>query len=233
MKKIIITDLTRFKNEGLVCVAGIDIDTGKCLRPMPYLQSKRCAELNIQPGAVLEGEIQLDKNASNPHIEDAHYSKLSFIGPSSVEDFKKILNLSLSGSVSEGFGVSFESGQKHIPVEQTANCSIITIKVNPRQIELHEDQYKPGRIKLSFTDQNGQSFRYISITDRGFYDYAMQHQNDGRLFELQRFLASQEEVYLRIGLGRVFKIGDRNGYWLQANGIYTFPEYQKEIRSYQ
>ena len=232
MRKIIITDLTRFSNEELVCVAGIDVDTEECFRPMPYLQSKRCAELNIQPGAILKGEIDLVKNAPNPHIEDATHSNLKYIGPSSAKDFKNILDISLSKSVSEGFGVDFDVGQKHIPVEEKANCSIITIKVNPYKIDLHEDQYKPGRVKLSFTDQDGQEFRYISITDRGFYDYAQQHQNDGKLFELQRFLTSQEEIYLRIGLGRVFKISDRNGYWLQANGIYTFPEYQKEIRSY-
>ncbi len=54
MRKIIITDLTRFSTDEKVCIAGIDINTGECLRPMPYLKSNRCAELNIQPGAVLK-----------------------------------------------------------------------------------------------------------------------------------------------------------------------------------
>ena len=73
---------------------------------------------------------------------------------------------------------------------------------------------------------------YLSITDRGFFDYAQKHQADGKLNELQRFIRSQNEVYLRIGVGRQFKSGDRDGYWLQVNGIYTFPNFLDEIRSY-
>jgi hypothetical protein len=232
MRKIIITDLTRFSNDELVCTAGIDIETGECYRPMPYLQSNLCAELNIQPGAILEGNINYISNATNPHVEDANHSNLKFLGAASAEEFKEVLNDSLSNTVSEGFEYDFEIGQKYVPIEETAICSIITIKVSPYQIELHEDQFKPGRVKLSFTDQDGHKFSYISITDRGFYDYAQQHQEDGKL-EIQRFIMAQNEIYLRIGLGRTFRVGDRNGCWLQANGIYTFPEYHKEIRSYQ
>ena len=33
--KIVVTDLTRFSNPDLVCLAGIDIETGRCIRPRP------------------------------------------------------------------------------------------------------------------------------------------------------------------------------------------------------
>lgn len=233
MRKVIITDLTRFSKNEKVCTAAIDVDTGECFRPMPYLKSKRCAELNIQPGAILMGDLALRADASNPHIEDATYSKLEFHGASTAEEFKLVLEKSLSHSVSSGFGINFDVGQKHIPIEETANCSIVTIKVQPHQIQVHEDQYKAGKVKLSFTDNSGDQFRYLSITDLGFYDYAQHHQNDGSLMELQRFLTSQSEIYLRVGLGRAWEVGERNGYWLQANGIYTFPEFHQEIRSYR
>lgn len=233
MRKIIVTDLTRFSKPETVCTAGIDINTGECLRPMPYLQSARCAELNIQPGAILEGDITFVANATNPHIEDANYSELNFYGPCTADEFKDILDRSLSASVSIGFGIAFGIGQKHIPIQMDANCSIITIKVDPNRIQIHEDQYKPGKVKCSFTDQSGHQFRYLSITDRGFYDYAQRHQNDGTLYELQGFLNTQNDIYLRIGLSRAFQINERNGYWLQVNGIYTFPEFHQEIRIYQ
>ncbi|WP_299976854.1 hypothetical protein [Desulfobacula sp.] len=233
MKKIIVTDLTRFSKGDKVCTAGIDVDTGECLRPMPYLNSARCAELNIQPGAILKGDLNIHVNTTSPHIEDANYTKLEFHGPSKAKEFKDILDNSLSGTVSLGFGIAFGVGQKYIPIEMNANCSIITIKVNPYEIQIHEDQYKPGKVKCSFTDQSGNQFRYLSITDRGFYDYAQRHQNDGSLNILQNFLQSQDDIYLRIGLSRAFQISDRNGYWLQVNGIYTFPKFHQEIRSYQ
>jgi len=233
MRKIIVTDLTRFSNAETVCTAGIDVNTGECFRPMPYLKSARCAELNIQPGAILKGDLTFYPNATNPHIEDASYSKLHFHGPSTVEEFKTILNNSLSKTVSKGFGVDFAIEQKHIPIQMDANCSIITIKVAPYQIQIHEDKYKPGKVKCSFTDQSGHQFRYLSITDRGFYDFAQRHYDDGSLPELIDFVQSQEELYLRVGLSRAFQISGRNGYWLQVNGIYTFPEFHREIRSYQ
>lgn len=234
MREVIITDLTRFSTKENVCTAAIDVKTGECLRPMPYLKSAKCEELGIHPGAILKGDLNFQPNNSNPHIEDASYSGLKFHGACSGEQFKQVLEGSLSNSVSEGFGVDFGNGQKHIPHDQYANGSIITIKISPAQLSIHEDQYKPGKIKATFTDTSGHRYSYLSITDRGFHDYAQKHQNDGRLHEVTDFIAEQEEVYLRIGLSRVFQVPDgRNGYWLQVNGIYSFPHFHEEIRSYE
>jgi hypothetical protein len=51
------------------------------------------------------------------------------------------------------------------------------------------------------------------------------------LASLNEFIWKQSEAYLRIGLSRAHDIRGTNDYWLQANGIYTFPEFLKEIRS--
>ena len=232
MRKVIITDLTRFSTPEKVCTAAIDVDTGECLRPMPYFESAMVAKLNIHPGAILEGDLTLNANTSNPHIEDASYKNLKYLDAVSSKEFKSILDQTLSSSVESGFGISFSDGQKYIPVEVLATCSIITIKVSPSSLDIHEDQYKPGKIKASFTDGAGHSFRYLSITDRGFFDYAKRHQDDGELGKVQNFILTQDEVYLRIGVGRRWKVDDRDGYWLQVNGIYTFPNFLEEIRTY-
>lgn len=232
-KKMIVTDLTRFSTPDKVCVAVIDTETGNCMRPMPYFSSEICKKYNLQPGAILNGKMKISGHGKNPHLEDAIYEGLKFIGPCTSEEFEKILKDSMSSSVANGFGYDFSIGQKHIPYGTNANCSIITIKVTPQNIEIHEDQYKPGKIKLSFTDAANHQYRYIAITDRGFYDYAMKHQRDGNLYNVQRFMERQKDIYLRVGLSRRHSIPDgRDGYWLQVNGIYTFPEYQKDIRSY-
>jgi len=234
MKTYILTDLTRFKKGNPnVCIAVIDPQNGQCLRPMPYLTEKACAKLDIQPGAKIVGELNLKGNNSKPHVEDASYGKLSFGGPSTAKEFREVLEMTLSPSVSDGLGVSFVEKQKHIPDETPAQKSILTVKTHPNQIRIHEDQFSPGKIKLSFQDSSGHHFPYLSITDRGFYDFAEKHQNDSELSKVQRLLASQEEIYLRIGLSRSFKSDDgRRGCWLQVNGIYSFPYYPKEIRQY-
>lgn len=232
MGKYIVTDLTRFGTEEDVCTAVIDMETGECLRPVPYLKNEKVKELNMHPGAILEGEITKKSDAQNPHIEDASYRGLKYKGPASGDEFKAILDRTLSDSVASGFGFPFGEGQKHIPAGQQVACSIITIRILPLALNIHEDDYKPGRIKASFTDNTGHSYRYLPITDRGFYDYAKKHQDDGQLGKVQSFILSQEEVYLRIGVSRQYQSGDRNGYWLQVNGIYTFPSFYEEIRKY-
>ncbi|MCP4095881.1 MAG: hypothetical protein GY748_06540 [Planctomycetaceae bacterium] len=232
MAKYIITDLTRFADPDILCTAVIDMETGNCLRPMPYLKSQTIKELNIHPGAILDGEIALKQHVENPHLEDATYKNLKYAGPASGNEFKAILDQTLSDSVASGFGIPFAANQKHIPVGEHSKCSIITIKISPMALVIREDQFKPGRIKALFTDEAGHSYRYLSITDRGFFDYAKKHQNDGQLNEVQKFILTQKEVYLRIGVGRRFNIGDRDGYWLQVNGIYTFPSFHEEIRKY-
>jgi len=232
MRKVIVTDLTRFNYEEEVCTAVVDLDSGECLRPRPYLKTAKCAKLNMHPGAILEGNFTIQPSASNPHFEDADCSELKFLGAAPVEQFKSTLDRTLSPSVSIGFGINFEPRQKHIPVDETAKCSIITVKISPSDLIIHEDQYKPGKIRASFTDQSGHAFGYLPISDRGFYDYAKQHQDDGKLYDVQRFVRSQDEIYLRVGVGRIWEANGKNGYWLQVNGIYTFPNYLEEIRSY-
>jgi hypothetical protein len=55
--KIIITDLTRFANKDIVCIAGINPKTNECIRPMPYIERASCEKLNILPGAIIEGDF--------------------------------------------------------------------------------------------------------------------------------------------------------------------------------
>ncbi len=233
-RSIIVTDLTRFNNREIVCTAGADRSNGECIRPMPYLQSKRCKELNILPGAILSGEFRPSPDREGPHQEDHQYSNLTFGGPCTSSEFKTALKYGLFVSVEEGFEAELEDRQKHIPFGHTVARSIITILVSPRDVEIIEDSYKPGKIKLNFTDGSGRKFQYIAITDLGFHDYAVNHHAQNQLNALNRWIRAQEEVLLRLGLSRRFQANDeRDGYWLQANGIYTFPEYHKDIRSYQ
>lgn len=109
--------------------------------------------------------------------------------------------------------------------------SIITLKIRPRSVELVEDGFKPGKIRFNFVDNDGTSYKYLSITDLGFYKYLREHMDE--LHTINRFIQNQSSVYLRVGLTREYEAKDgRKGYWLQINGIYTFPEYHEGIRSY-
>jgi hypothetical protein len=233
MMKIIITDLTRFSRPDIVCTAGINPVTNECIRPLPYLLTNECRRLNILPGAILEGKFT-ERPYDPPHTEDKNYQgKLSFKGPCSADEFRAILKATESLNTEEGFSVKLSGGEKLIPSTTPPDKSIITLSVNPWDLSIVPDSYKPGKIKVIFSDKSGRTFRYLAITDLGFYNYAEKNIGDNFL-RLNDFIHSQEEVYVRIGLSREFTSPDgRNGYWLQVNGIYTFPEYLSELRCHK
>lgn len=231
-REIIVTDLTRFRNQEYVCTAGIDRLTGECIRPMPYLKTARCKELNVLPGAILTGHFTVSREREGPHQEDHNYVNLACKGRCSASEFKTVLQQGLFKSVEEGFESELSGVQKHIPFGRPVHRSIITISVMPASIAILADSSKPGRIAMDFKDSTGRLYQNISITDLGFYSYAAAHSSRTELAALSRFFVAQAEVLLRLGLSRRYQAPDgRDGYWLQANGVYAYPDYHRHIRS--
>jgi hypothetical protein len=189
--------------------------------------------LNIHPGGVLDGTF-VSKGSERPHVEDVSYADLNFKGPCSSDDFRKSLESTLFRSMSEGFEVGISDCEKCIPTATPPARSLITIKIDPRSLTIEQDTYNPQKLKAHFSDGEGCQMRYTGITDRGFFDYAQKHASEsGSVAKINSFLHSQDELYLRLGLSREYQAPDkRKGYWIQLNGIYTFPNYFEPIRSY-
>ena len=227
--KIAITDLTRFSNLDIVCIAGLDMESGECIRPLPYIETKKCEELNILPGNIIEGNFT-KVNGEKPHTEDYNYDSLKRVGICSSDEFEEILKKDLVDTISDGFGYGFVEKGKVIPKEFAPDKSIITIKLSTSNIEIVKDGFKEGKIRLNLLDNDGKRYSYLSITDLGFYNYAMKHYHDSDFPNLiNNFIREQQSAYLRIGLGREYQ----GGFWLQVNGIYTFPNFDKNVRSYK
>lgn len=234
--KIIITDLTRFR-EGVdqVCIAGIDTENkDTCIRPIPYLKKSKIIELDMIPGAILEGEFS-SKNSNPPHTEDNSWKNLKYAGPCTSDEFEEVLQNTAFTSLSEGFDNKIPDGEKVIPPNDPPNRSIVTLKIEPQQIEIVRDGWKKEKIRLHLQDNDRKNFRFLGITDLGFYKLALSKQNDTNYTDaLNGFIRSQKKAYLRIGLGREYTSPDgRQGYWIQVNGIYTFPKFLTEVRTYQ
>jgi len=235
MRRIIITDLTRFSNRSILCTAGIDLSNGDCIRPMPYLDANRCKELNMLPGAILEGDFSPVADIEAPHIEDMNHQNLQYHGQCSADEFKEILTNSVYRSVEEGFEVTLEQRQKNIPPESAPARSLITLAINPQSIQIVADRYNPEKIKAHISDTLGKEYSFLSITDLGFHTYAENHyQQAGSYSELNALIQNQDEVFVRLGLSRYFQAPNgRAGFWIQVNGIYSFPEYFETARHYE
>jgi hypothetical protein len=200
---------------------------------MPYLRTTECERLKILPGAILSGEFVPQRGLSGPHQEDASYSKLKFEGPASSEEFRGALEKGLHDSVEDGFEIKLKDGQKHVPVGHQVMRSIITLSVDRDSMEIVEDHYSPSKTKIHFRDGSGREFRYLPITDLGFHRYADTHRAVRDLVRLNTSINNQPDVYLRLGLSRAWHNGAINGYWMQVNGVYTFPDFFEGIRSYE
>ncbi|MBL4831860.1 MAG: hypothetical protein JKY55_18505 [Aliivibrio sp.] len=234
MTKLIVTDLTRFSTRDKVCIAGIDIDTGECIRPMPYIKYETCEKVGLIPGAIIEGTFKKTPHTEAPHTEDMYYSNLKYIKSCSKNEFYDVLSESAFDSVEKGFDIKLQPKQKHLPAGHDINHSIITLSIRPSSVEISENKFKKGKINISFCDNTGKWLNNLSITDLGFHDYAMEKHGLNKLDEINEFINDQEEVFIRLGIGRKFQPKSQpDGYWLQVNGIYTFPNYFEEIRVYK
>ncbi|MDC8748108.1 hypothetical protein NY751_18965 [Xanthomonas campestris] len=228
MADYVVTDLTRFKDgHDDVCTALIDIKTGQCVRPIPYLKMVDVRRLGILPGSIVRGDFVQMPAAQRPHREDSSYGKLNSVGAVTAQEFKEVLKSSLSASVKDGLGGDFD-GVKLLPVGTTSDRSIITIKVNPANFRILKDKYE--KYKVHFTDSAGDSYSFIPITDLGFYEY-LKGSNDP-VAEINSHFRGSAEIYLRLGVSRIHEAADRKGYWMQVNGIYSFPNKLVNLRGY-
>ncbi|OUD13883.1 dual OB domain-containing protein [Thioflexithrix psekupsensis] len=214
-RSIIITDLTKFKRDNpAICLAGIDVITGECVRPLPYLTQDFCKEHGIKPRVILSGEFLPVSNRQKPHLEDENYrlDTLKIQGTLSAIQFKQLLDKSLSKNIISGFNMeklpNEQKEAKKIAPHPDLDKSIITIK--PIKIKIIKSDYEE-KYKLHLTDSTGINYPFLPIVDYYFT-------RDINNCEEFNAALTDKEIYLRVGLGRIYN----DFYWIQINGIYIF-----------
>jgi hypothetical protein len=236
--KIIVTDITRFSDPEIVCLAGINPETGQCIRPLRdskpgYFRFDSIKKRKVLPGTLLELDLIPAKIIQLPHIEDYLFSGTATVEPQvSSDEFRSILENSAATTLREGFGKSPED--RCFPEGSDLRGSIITLKVAPKQFSIARDGFKANKFKAFFTDAEGFALRFVPVSDLGFSDHiAAISAKDPEFVTLNSFINSQKELYLRVGLSRAYTSPNgKRGCWIQLNGIYTFPNYRDDIRCY-
>eukprot|EP00388_Colpodella_angusta_P010317 GDKJ01026927.1.p1 GENE.GDKJ01026927.1~~GDKJ01026927.1.p1 ORF type:complete len:240 (-),score=-10.84 GDKJ01026927.1:72-791(-) len=238
IKSIVITDLTRFNTNEKVCIAGFD-SNNLCIRPMRYLTQQEAKDLMVVPGTILRADFSPIPNPERPHKEDHFWKNPRNMGSVTSDDFLSLLERTNVGSIASGFGAVIEDGQKHIDIGLAGEItsSIITLEIPPGNLQLVRDLRDGTKIKVHIEDNSGFDMEYLSLTDLGYFLHFQGRDLGQALIEENHFIHSQERLFVRLGLGRVHKVEDRkglfrNGFWVQVNGIYTFPDYNVDLRSY-
>lgn len=221
---ITITDVTRFKRQDFVCVAGIN-EFGECIRPIHYFSVADCKQYNIFPGSIIEGNFYPIPNIEKPHIEDCTREKIDFVRYSTIKEFYYLLHNICFSSVEDGFNVNLSYDTKCIPDQSKPQISLITVCVDPKCIQITRSDYRDKPLKVNFTDNSLKSFRYMPFTDKYLYNKIFNGNIDTNIYNINNFIQNQKIIMLRLGLSRMHNVKDRYGYWIQVNGIHTFPEW--------
>ncbi|GIW99590.1 MAG: hypothetical protein KatS3mg111_2923 [Pirellulaceae bacterium] len=220
---VIVTDLTCFQaGTDTVCLGGVD-ERGEVYRPQPYVKIGDCDRWKLRPGSIVELEFPR-RRGSAPHVEDTKVSRVIPRGIGTQARFRRALEQTLRGSLSDGFGVDVEDGEKCVPLAVKPIRSLITIV--PKNFYLLTDYMREGKLRADFADATGCRWRQVSVTDRCLLMYLEDSGwTERAVVQAARFLRQQEVLFLRVGLSREYKSTDgRRGYWIQINGIYTFPQ---------
>ena len=224
--RIVVNHLTRMQY-GYICIAGIDPDTGKHVRPTPEGDRWRRPDLVRQGGpfdiaALVElGRASYDGHA--PEVEDyrvrpTHARRQRDLTPT---EFWDLLSSVARPRLREIFGQDLQQQSKSFAVAEGNGSASLGCLLLARPPILHLT--RPDEVRLSFNaDPQGPS---IKVTDLRLYtgnagSPAMARgEVVGRLNERMR---QGVAVILSVGLGRPFQRDgdDTPRHWLQVNNIH-------------
>ncbi len=226
--RLVITDLTEFHSSRYYCVAGITGE-GTCFRPTKtYFSQEECRRFPILSGSVIEGEFVLRPDAEAPHVEDCRRSGVRYVGMSTAEEFLEVLRKDASRSVADGFGIEGVECPRCIPKNEPPGRSIITVRIHPKAcwFKIGRD----GKFRFSFYDGADARYSSLPVADLKLREYRARQDGVDGIDAMTKFLHHQKEVYVRVGLGRSHRLDSKEGYWLQVNGIYSFPSWFPQTR---
>jgi hypothetical protein len=219
--KIVVSHLTRMQ-PGYICVAGIDLNSGKHVRPV--LGRRLGSELLQSNGGVFGIGAVVDlgrthRAGSAPELEDYQFSreniKLLEIAP--AQKFWDTIASTSTTSFGEIFGPSLTSHGGACAVDVNAGTASLGCLTLPAGSVLEIDPWNKIRLRVD----DGTFAPSLSVTDLRLYE---DDQKTPR-HELIATIADRledENILLSVGLARAWKRpGDTEPrHWLQANNLH-------------
>jgi hypothetical protein len=211
--KVLITDLTRMQG-GRICMAGVDLDTGKRVRPVSSgsLSSRLLASNGGMVG--LGRVLDLGRTAprrSPPEIEDTRFALAAMRHISSLdgEEFISALRRAAHDDLSPIGPDLVRKGNNLVTSPGKGRCSLVVVRTDsPVRIFVNQQE----RLRLAWRD--GVS---LPVTDVRLYSRDLRTPDALVVRDLQRRLDGCGEILLCFGLGRPFE-----GYhWLQLNNVHV------------
>ena len=223
--KIAVSHLTRMQ-QGYICVAGIDLQSGQHIRPV--LRRQMPAEMLARRGGVFEmgAVVELGRTrplSDPPEVEDTLFrageAKWLYDMPS--QEFWQLLNSVSYSRLIEIFGPELERIGKRgcaMPAYQGKASLGCLRSQSPRLQLIKRDQQQ--RLRMTF--RSGQYDFDVPVTDIRLFGADHVTPNRDLISRTARRLAGGTETLLSVGLGRRFKktSAEPARHWLQVNNIH-------------
>jgi hypothetical protein len=222
--KIVVNHLTRMQ-EGYMCVAGIDLDTGLHVRPVLDRQM-RIDMLSVHGGPfdiariVDLGETRFVGKV--PEIEDRWFEADSarHVGDMPAGEFWTLLENSAQQKLGAIFGPELELvGSTCAVVETRGLRSLGCYWASAGR--LHVDE-KYGRKRIRFSWQAGEHLFNVPVTDIRLYDHDHITPCHAKIEWFNGRIDEQSPNLVSVGLSRPYRkqTDDPPRHWLQINNLH-------------
>ncbi len=215
--------------KGFICVAGIDLATGRHVRPM--LRSQMRTKLLARNGGPFDMGRLVDLGwtkhiGQRPETEDYlfHHSEVKAVGDMPPAEFWHLLMGLAKHKLGEIFGKDLtQRGQRSYAVDvgkgrASLGCFITTSR--PHLFLQRRDALSRGRIRMTFT--SGEYEFELGVTDIRLYGNDHVTPDADIVQRTAQRLSDAPQVILSVGLTRPFKgTPDEPAlHWLQVNNIH-------------
>jgi hypothetical protein len=221
--QIVVNHVTRMRTWSRICVAGIDLETGRHVRPVtPMTDLVTRAHLRSEggpfgPGAYVDlGAVR--PRPGVPEVEDHEFRPADArrLGDLAAADYLEALERARSADVESAFGRALREIRpgKFAVLAGQGDCSLAVVEVRRPSLVIRYDNLY---LDLKYPDVSAR----LRVTDARFYEPDHETVVVGIVKDVQRRLRAGTRVYAMLGLAR--EIPDQDSglvvHWLQVNGL--------------
>jgi len=221
--QVVVNHLTRMTAPRM-CVAGINPETGRHIRPTTASSDPITRSLFDEEGGpfgvgtlVELGEVRA--NPSRPESEDHLFTTASALAVRQLEadDYLELLGGVAEDDLGSIFGHDLERRGRSFAIEEgngTVSLGVLRVQQTP---DLEVDGYGKLRLKLDDIEEPA----HLGVTDIRFVEADHSTLKRDVIDDVQQRMQRGVDLFLVVGLARAFIAtgDDRRRHWLQVNGI--------------
>ena len=226
--KIVVAHLTRMHG-GHICVAGIDVQTRRHVRPIMEHEGMPCEHLARYGGPFdMARIVELGKprtKPDKPHVEDVVFvpSWAKVERTAGAAEFWALLGELSETRLRAIFGDPIRQvGQSQCGTDEGQGLVSLGCLRPDRPPQLYLQTRAGGKPKIRMKISDGQFEADVGVTDLRLYQADHATPDPKMVHAATRWIADSQEIILAVGLTRKYRSDDGQDYvhWLQVNNIH-------------